>query len=53
MTERGEFAMSAPPFVMKLQVVARFSATSAPNHEGHPVIKLLRYLNMKKSLRTD
>jgi hypothetical protein len=38
---------------MKLQVVARFSATSAPNHECHQVIKRLRHLKMKKSLKTD
>ena len=42
-TERREFATARHPFVMNLQVVARFSATTAHNHECRPVIKPLRY----------
>jgi hypothetical protein len=33
---------------MNLQVVARFSATTAPNHECRPVIKPLRYPKNEK-----
>jgi hypothetical protein len=36
---------------MKHQVVARFSATLAPNHECRPGIKALGYFKMKKYLR--
>jgi hypothetical protein len=48
MTERGEFAMSAPPFRNESQVVARFSATLAPNHEYRRLIKALRYFQNEK-----
>jgi hypothetical protein len=51
MTEREVLATSAH-LSMNLQVVARFLATTAHNHECRPVIKSLVIQKAKNSLRT-